>query len=260
MELPEPIIIGNSKIMQNLKARIRKVGGTDFNVLICGATGVGKDLVAQALRYMSYRKDRPFIKVDCGETPSELLESELFGCEKEILPGTETVKVGKFERAHSGTIFLDQIDAMPLPLQAKLLRVLEGHKFVPVGSKRKVKVDCWVLAATRDNLEELIEKGLFREDLYHRLNIIRILIPPLRERVQDIKPLVHYFAGQFAREIEKPRFTFSHDGIMDRLEQYPWPGNVRELRDTVMLLLKTGGLGSSKERVGSPRSALQDRH
>jgi two-component system response regulator AtoC len=238
MELSEPIIIGSSQIMQNLKSRIRKVAGTDFNVLICGATGVGKDLVAQALHLMSYRKDRPFIKVNCGETPSELLESELFGYEGETPSATATVKVGKLERAHRGTIFFDQIDAVPLPLQAKLLRVLESCEFAPVESKKKVKVDCWLLAATNRNLEELTKEGLFREDLYHKLNIIRVLIPPLRERPEDIEPLIYHFARKFSTGNQSPPFEFKDNGIVDTLRQYSWPGNVRELQDTVKRLSK----------------------
>ena len=238
MELSEPVIIGNSLIMTELKNRIRKVADTDFNVLICGEAGVGKDVIAQALHLLSYRKARPFIKVNCSETPAELLESELFGNENESVPGTGTVKVGKLEQAHRGTIFLDQIDAMHLTLQAKVLLFLEGREFSPLNSKRTVKVDCWVLAATNGNLEKHIKQGLFREDLYHRLNIIRILIPPLRERPEDIEPLIHYFAEKFSTEAQEPSFEFSDDGIMDKLRRYPWPGNVTELQNMAMRLLR----------------------
>ncbi len=238
MELSEPVIISNSQVMQKLKNRIRKVAGTDFNVLISCARGVGKDLVAQTLHLMSYRRDRPFIKVNCGETPGELLENELFGYEKETLSGTARVNVGKLKRSHRGTIFFDQIDAIPLPLQAKLLRVLEDYEFAPVDSQRKVKVDCWVLAATNGNLEKRTKEGLFREDLYQRLNIIRVLIPPLRERPEDIEPLINYFTQKFSTEAQNPSFTFNDNGIMDTLRQYSWPGNVMELQETVKRLLK----------------------
>ena len=238
MELSEPVIIGNSQVMQSLKSRIRKVADTDFNVLISGEIGVGKDVIAQALHLMSYRRDRPYIKVNCGETPGELLGSELFGNENESVPGTGTVKVGKLERAHRGTIFFNQIDAMPLPLQAKVLLFLEGREFSPLNSKRTVEVDCWVLAATRGNLEELTEDGLFREDLCRRLNIIRVVIPPLRQRQEDIEPLIYYFAQKFSTGAQKPSFEFSDDGIMDKLRQYSWPGNVTELQNTVMRLLR----------------------
>jgi two-component system response regulator AtoC len=238
MELLEPVIIGKSQVMQNLKSRIRKVAGTDLNVLISGERGVGKDVVAQALHFMSYRRERPFIKVNCGETPGEFLESELFGYEQETLACTTRLNVGKLKRAHRGTIFLSQIDAVPLPLQAKLLRVLEDYEFTPVDSKRNVKVDCWVLAATNGNLEELVKEGLFREDLYRRLNIIRVLIPPLRERPEDIEPLVYYFAQKISTEAQNQSFKLSDNGIMDMLCQHSWPGNVMELQDTVNRLLR----------------------
>ena len=251
MELSEPVIIGNSQVMQSLKSRIRKVADTDFNVLICGETGVGKDVIAQALHLTSYRKARPFIKVNCSETPAELLESELFGHEKETLPGTGTVKVGKLEQAHRGTIFLDQIDAMPLTLQAKVLLFLEGREFSPLNSKRTVKVDCWVLAATNGNLQELTKEGLFGEDLYRRLNIIRVLIPRLRERPEDIEPLVYYFAHKFSTEAQNQPFKFGDNGMMDTLLQYSWPGNVRELRDTVKRLLRMREWEAVKRKFGS---------
>ena len=249
MELSEPVIIGSSLIMKKLRNRIRKVADTDFNVLICGETGVGKDVIAQALHLTSYRKARPFIKVNCGKTPGELLESELFGHEKKTLPGTGTVKVGKLEQAHRGTIFLDQIDAMPLTLQAKVLLFLEGREFSPLNSKRTVKVDCWVLAATRGNLEELTEEGLFREDLYRRLNIVRVLIPPLRERPEDIEPLVYYFAQKFPTEAQNQPFKLSDNGIMETLHQYSWPGNVRELQNTVKRLLGTHDWAGIKKKL-----------
>ena len=249
MELSEPVIIGNSQVMQSLKSRIRKVADTDFNVLISGEIGVGKDVIAQALHLTSYRKARPFIKVNCGKTPGELLESELFGHEKKTLPGTGTVKVGKLERAHRGTIFFNQIDAMPLPLQAKVLLFLEGREFSPLNSKRTVEVDCWVLAATRGNLEELTEEGLFREDLCRRLNIVRVVIPPLRQRREDIKPLIYYFAEKFSTEAQRPSFEFSDDGIMDTLRQYSWPGNVRELQNTVKRLLGTHDWAGIKKKL-----------
>jgi two-component system response regulator AtoC len=249
MELSEPVIISNSRVMQKLKNRIRMVAGTDLHVLISGARGVGKDLVAQALHLMSYRRDRPFVKVSCGETPDELLESELFGYERETLPGTAKVNVGKLKRAHGGTIFFDQIDAMPLPLQAKLLRVLEDYDFAPVDSKRKVKVDCWVLAATNSNLEERTKEGLFREDLYHRLNIIRVLIPQLRERPEDIEPLIYYFSQKYSTEARNPSFEFKDNGIMNTLRQYSWPGNVMELQDTVKRLVKKHDWEAVKKRL-----------
>jgi DNA-binding NtrC family response regulator len=238
MELSAPVIIGNSLIMTELKNRIRKVADTDFNVLISGEAGVGKDVIAQALHFMSYRKARPFIKVNCGETPAELLESELFGNENASVSGTARVIAGKLERAHGGTIFLDQIDAMHLTLQAKVLLFLEGREFSPLNSKKTVKVDCWVLTATRGDLEELTEEGLFLEDLCRRLNIIRVVIPPLRQWQEDIEPLIYYFAEKFSTEAQKPYFEFSDDGIMDRLRQYSWPGNVTELQNTVTRLLR----------------------
>ena len=249
MELRELVIIGNSQVMQSLKSRIRKVADTDFNVLISGEIGVGKDLFAQALHLMSYRRDRPYIKVNCGETPGELLGSELFGNENESVPGTATVRVNKLERAHRGTIFFNQIDAMPLPLQAKLLGVLEGHEYTPEDSKRTVNVDCRVLAASNGNLEELTKEGLFREDLYRRLNIVRVLIPPLRERPEDIEPLVCYFAQKFPTGAQNQPFKLSDNGIMETLRQYSWPGNVRELQNTVKRLLGTHDWAGIKKKL-----------
>lgn len=237
MHIGNQILVGESESIQKIRELIRQVVHSDLNVLICGETGVGKEVVARALHLMSGRRNKPLVKVNCSAIPSQLLESELFGYEKGAFTGADRTKIGKFELAHEGTILLDEIGDMPLPLQAKMLQVLQDYQFSRLGSKRDVKVDCWVLAATNQDLEQRIEECLFREDLYYRLNIIRIYIPPLRERREDIKPLIHYFSGQSA---EKPRIKFGDNGVVDFLCQYSWPGNVRELQNVVKRLMLLG--------------------
>jgi len=190
MNIIDQFLIGQSLAIQKVKTLISQVANSDLNAIISGESGVGKELVAQALHLSSYRRSRPFIKVNCAAIPSELLESELFGYEKGAFTGAERAKEGKFEIAHKGTILLDEIGDMPLSLQSKMLQVLQDLRFSRLGGKKDVQVDCWVLAATNQDLEKNIRQGLFREDLYFRLNIIRIYIPPLRERPEDIEPLV----------------------------------------------------------------------
>ena len=237
MHVSNQILVGESESIQKIREQIRRVVDSNLNVLIVGETGVGKEVVARALHLMSERRNKPLVKVNCSAIPSELLESELFGYEKGAFTGADRSKNGKFELAHGGTILLDEIGDMPHPLQAKMLQVLQDLQFSRLGSKRDVKVDCWVLAATNQNLEQRIEDGLFREDLYYRLNIIRIYIPPLRERPEDIEPLIHCFSGQSAKN---SRFKFGNNGVVDFLCQYSWPGNVRELKSVVDRLLLLG--------------------
>jgi two-component system response regulator AtoC len=239
MNIADQLLIGQSEALQKVKNIIGQVANSDLNAIIYGESGVGKELVAQALHLSSHRKTRPFIKVNCAAIPSELLESELFGYEKGAFTGADKTKQGKFEIAHKGTILLDEIGDMPLSLQSKMLQVLQDLQFSRLGGKEDVKVDCWVLAATNHDLEQAIKQGLFREDLYYRLNIIRIYIPPLRERPEDIDPLVRHFARELAEKIETPMFRFTEE-ILEVLRRYNWPGNVRELRNVVSRLMLLG--------------------
>ncbi len=230
------LIIGQSPAIENIKELITQVVNTDLNVVIYGESGVGKELVARALHRLSYRKDKPFVKVNCAALPGELLESELFGYEKGAFTGAVAQKLGKFELANGGVIFLDEIGDMPLHLQAKLLQVLQDGEFSRVGGQKDIRVNTWVIAATNHDLDRDIREGRFREDLYFRLNIIKIVVPPLRNRKEDIPLLCQHFIDRYApqlggglEEIPKP--------LMDLFMEYHWPGNVRELENYIRRLL-----------------------
>jgi two-component system response regulator AtoC len=240
MDICDRLLIGASQAIQRIRALIRQVADSDLNVIIAGETGVGKELVAQSLHLLSERRNKPLVKVNCAAIPSQLLESELFGYERGAFTGADSMKSGKFELAHGGTILLDEIGDMPLSLQAKMLQVLQDFQFSRLGGRKDLKVDCWVLAATNQELEQRVSAGLFREDLYYRLNIIRISVPPLRERPEDIEPLIQHFADRFAERVDKPRLQFLDDGAVAFLRRYSWPGNVRELKHTVERLMLLG--------------------
>ncbi len=229
-------IIGKSPQIVKIRELINQVASTSLNVLICGESGVGKELVAQELYLRSPRANKPFVKINCAAIPRELLESELFGYSKGAFTGANQDKPGKFEMANQGVLFLDEIGDMPLELQAKLLQVLQDGQFSRLGSPKDLRVDTWIMAATNQDLEENIRKGTFREDLYYRLNIIKIYIPPLRERKEDIGLLINHFYKEFKKEYPKTRFQLTKD-IREYLEEYPWPGNVRELRNVVQRLV-----------------------
>jgi len=222
-------IIGTSKEMQGIFATIKRIAASDATVLITGETGTGKELIARAIHQLSDRSSRSMIIVNCAAIPKELLESELFGHVKGAFTGAVRNKTGKFVQANNSTIFLDEIGDMNLDLQAKLLRVLEGGKVEPVGSEDLIDIDIRVLAATNQDLRSLANKGEFREDLFYRLNVIPIKIPPLRDRKEDIPLLVHHFANKFAGD-ENLEFN---QKALDILENYQWPGNVRELENVV---------------------------
>jgi two-component system response regulator AtoC len=259
MDICEQILVGKSLSILKVRELVRQVANSDLNIIISGESGVGKELVAQGLHLSSNRKGKPFVKVNCAAIPSELLESELFGYERGAFTGADRTKPGKFELAHSGTIFLDEIGDMPLFLQSKMLQVLQDFQFSRLGAKNDVKVNCWVLAATNHDIEQDVREGLFREDLYYRLNIIRIFIPPLRERREDIDVLIDHFAGQFAEKIERTLFEFSH-GVRDFLRQYSWPGNVRELKNTVERLMILGDWRTVKEELLARETRRFDGH
>lgn len=224
--------VGDSKPIQKVFELIEKVADTDSTVLITGESGTGKELIAKAIHYNSYRRDNPMVVINCGAIPEELLESELFGHEKGAFTGAHKSRIGRFELANEGTIFLDEIGDMSPNLQVKLLRVLQEQKFERVGSTRTIKVDIRIIAATNKNLISAVNKGTFREDLYYRLNVIPIKVPPLRHRKSDIPLLVDFFLKKFNEEKREPIKEFRPEAI-DALLQYDWRGNVRELENLV---------------------------
>jgi len=225
-------IIGTSQVMQRVFRRMEKVTGTDSTIMILGASGTGKELVARAIHYNSPRKNKPFIAINCGAIPSELLESELFGHVKGAFTGAYTEKAGKFEVAHGGTIFLDEIGNMPQQLQVKLLRVLQEHEFERVGSSQKIQINIRLISATNANLQEQVKSGQFREDLYYRLNVIPIHLPPLKERRGDIPQLARFFGEKICKEMNRPQISIGADAIK-AMEAYDWPGNVREMENII---------------------------
>src|SRR5579871_4506552 len=218
-------IIGHSRAMQEIFATIMRVAGTRATVLLAGESGVGKDMIARAIHQHSPRRDRPFVKINCTAIPENLMESELFGYEKGAFTGANTTKPGKFEQADTGTVFLDEIGDVPGSIQVKLLRVLQEREFERLGSNKTQHTDVRVIAATNVDLREALEQGTFREDLYYRLNVVPLNIPPLRERKEDIPYLVEHFAQKFGGKIS--------EGALERLLAYHWPGNVRELENVV---------------------------
>ena len=224
-------LIGTSKSIERIRELIKYVADTGLNVLITGESGVGKEVVAQNLYQESKRKDKPFIKVNCAAFPDGLLESELFGFERGAFTGADRYKRGKFELAHQGIIFLDEIGDMSPSLQSKLLHVLQDGEFSPLGSEREIRSDVWVLAATNQNLEKKVKEGLFREALYYRFNIINIHIPPLRNRPEDIPPLIDYYIEEYTSEFDGKKISKPDFDAMEKLKAYTWPGNVRELQN-----------------------------
>ena len=225
-------IIGNSQAMQQLFSRMKRIIKTDSTVLILGESGTGKELVAKAIHFNGNRKDKPFIAVNCSAIPENLLESELFGHAKGAFTGAVKEKVGKFEAANYGTIFLDEIGTLPMHLQTKLLRVLQEQEVERVGSNKQIKLDVRVVSATNVNLEEEVARGNFREDLFYRLNVIPVLIPPLRERIEDILPLTRHFLEKNCRAMQRPIMHLDKEAL-EALEAYPWNGNVRELENII---------------------------
>src|SRR5256714_904890 len=225
-------IIGRSKSMVEVIHRAELVAATKSTVLITGETGTGKELVARAIHNRSAQRDMPLIKVNCAAIPETLLESELFGHIRGAFTGATTTKKGKFALADGGTIFLDEIGTMSPTLQSKLLRVLQEREVEPLGSERTEKIDVRVIAATNRDLRQMVADGKFQEDLFYRLNVIPIEIPPLRERREDIPALVEHFVAKHAARIGR-RFERIDDGVLTGLKQYDWPGNVRELENTI---------------------------
>jgi transcriptional regulator with PAS, ATPase and Fis domain len=222
-----PDIIGESMAMRGLLSLIRKVSPTDSTVLVLGESGTGKELVGTSIHENSNRKNKPFIKLNCAAIPAELLESELFGHEKGAFTGATKFKPGKFDMADGGTIFLDEIGDMPIGLQAKILRVLQEREFYRVGGSSTIKVDVRIIASTNKNLERMVQDGTFREDLFYRLNVFTLHLPPLRERKEDIPLLVDYFLQKTSKNVDISSVA------LQMLVAFPWPGNVRELKNTI---------------------------
>jgi transcriptional regulator with GAF, ATPase, and Fis domain len=224
--------MGESDALRYVLFRVEQVAPTDATVLILGETGTGKELVARAIHNSSPRKDRPLVKVNCAGLPSNLVESELFGREKGAFTGAHQMQMGRFELANGSTILLDEIGELPLELQAKLLRVLQDGEFERLGSPRTINVDVRVIAATNRNLQEQVEQGLFRRDLWYRLNVFPITVPPLKQRRGDIPLLATAFVKRFSTKLGRPGLTIS-DQTMQSLQAYSWPGNVRELENVI---------------------------
>jgi DNA-binding NtrC family response regulator len=229
-------MVGNSDPMIRVFELIRKVADSDSNVLILGESGTGKELIAHAIHYNSPRAEGPLIPVNCAAIPEELLESELFGHERGAFTHAVRTRIGRFEQADGGTIFLDEISEMSPGLQVKILRVLQNHSFERIGGIKTIRVDIRVIAATNRNLEELVSQNKFREDLFYRLNVIPIRVPPLRERETDIPLLLQHFLEFFSRTKKKPLRRLSPT-VLELLCQYPWPGNVRELENLMERLV-----------------------
>ena len=223
---------GDSPDMKSIATVIEQVSDSDVTVLIRGESGVGKELVARALHQRSPRKDRPWVKVNCAALPADLLESELFGHEKGAFTGAATTRIGKFEQADTGTIFLDEIGEMKAGLQAKLLHVVQDAQFTKLGSNKSVNVDVRVVAATNRNLELMMLNGEFREDLYYRLKVIEITVPPLRERRSEISHLIEFFIDRYARRYKRQPWQLS-DELARLFQTYEWPGNIRELENMI---------------------------
>jgi len=238
--------IGDSNLIVNVKKMIEQVADTELTVLVRGESGTGKELVTRAIHSMSNRRDKPFVKVNCATLPENLLESELFGYERGAFTGAQRPKPGRFEFAHEGTIFLDEIAEMPTSLQAKLLQVLEEKEFTRLGGKNPVRVDVRIIAATNRDLEEGIKNGTFREDLFYRLNEVAIFLPPLREHKEDIPLIVEYFMEKYTSLYGKEYKPLSPN-TMALFMKYEWPGNVRELENLIKKIIVLG----NEEIVGT---------
>ncbi len=241
-------VTGHTSAINELREQIKIVAPTDAWVLIVGENGTGKELVAHTIYRLSRRKDKPFVEVNCAAIPEDLIESELFGHEKGAFTGATTMKRGKFDQANNGVLFLDEIGDMSLKAQSKVLRILQEQRFERVGGSRTIKVDVRVIAATNKNLEREIERGTFRDDLYFRLNVIPIRVPPLRERVDDIDELVREFLDEFCLDTKIEQKQLSPDAL-EMLQKYSWPGNVRELRNLIerLAIMCPGKVISSKD-------------
>jgi formate hydrogenlyase transcriptional activator len=251
-------IIGNSLALEAVLEQVERVAPTDSTVLIEGETGTGKELIAQAIHNLSSRCGRPFVRLNCAAIPLDLLESELFGHEKGAFTGAIAQKIGRFELADKGTLFLDEVGDIPAPLQPKLLRVLQEQEFERLGSTRTHQVDVRLVAATNRDLAEMVNRGQFRSDLYYRLNVFPVMLPPLRARSEDIPALVTHFAGIFGRRMGR-QIDHIPAETMSALNSYQWPGNIRELQNLVeraVILSDDGVLPNPLPAIGSQALAV----
>jgi formate hydrogenlyase transcriptional activator len=246
-------IIGSSPALESVLEQVERVAPTDSTVLVQGETGTGKELIARAIHNLSSRCGRPFIKLNCAAIPFDLLESELFGHEKGAFTGAIAQKIGRFELADKGTLFLDEVGDIPLPLQPKLLRVLQEQEFERLGSGRTHQVDVRLVAATHRNLVEMVKRNEFRSDLYYRLNVFPVPLPPLRARREDIPALVEHFVEIYARRMGRQIDQISPE-TMSELTSYPWPGNIRELQNFIerSVILSSGNI------LESPLASLRN--
>jgi len=264
----KPTIVGVSKNINSIKELIDQVADTGLNTIVYGETGVGKELVVQNLYQQSTRTGKPFVKVNCAALPDTLLESEMFGYEQGAFTGAERRKRGKFEQASGGVLFLDEIGDMSLPLQAKLLHVLQGGDFSPLGSEKTVKMGAWVIAATNHELEDDMANGEFREDLYYRLSTIKIHIEPLRNRPEDIPHLIDHYVKMYTAQFDGKELLTPSPETIEKLTTYRWPGNIRELQNVLKRLMILGngednlddmlmGNLNQPRAAGTPKSANQ---
>ena len=259
--LAERAIVGRSRAMQRVLAEARQVATTDSTALLLGETGTGKEIIATYIHDLSARRARSMVRVNCSAIPNTLIESELFGREKGAFTGAVARQIGRFERADRSTIFLDEIGDLPPDIQVKLLRVLEERQIERLGSPRSIAVDVRIIAATHRNLAKRIEENAFREDLFYRLNVFPIQVPPLRERVEDIPYLVFHFVAQYSRSFDK-RVDSIPEENMAALQQYSWPGNIRELRNVVeraMIVTKGPELVLTVPTSSAPAAKASDR-
>lgn len=231
-----PELIGEAPAMQDVFRAIGRLSSSSVSVLLTGETGTGKEVVARAIHKHSPRAQQPFIELNMAAIPADLIESELFGHERGAFTGADRKRIGRFQQAHGGTLFLDEIGDMPLSVQTRLLRVLAEGQFYPVGAHHPVTVDVRIIAATHRELEQRVQKGTFRDDLYHRLNVIRLRLPPLRQRRDDISALTRHFLKKFAEELDVPPKTVLNEAL-NELKAYAWPGNVRQLENTCRWLM-----------------------
>ena len=254
---PKSLIVGESIPVKALRQQIQLMAPTNGRVRIYGESGTGKELVARAIHAQSLRKDEMFVEVNCAAIPEDLIESELFGHVKSSFPAATTDKEGKFQRAHSGTLFLDEVGDMSLKTQSKVLRTLDEQRFTPVGSDEPITVDARVIASTNKDLEEEISRGNFREDLFYRLNVIPFSVPPLRERQEDVPLLARYFLKEFSAAYGRRPREISDDAI-ETLMRYAWPGNVRELRNVIERIVIMNPTTSRFERKHLPPLVHRD--